>query len=170
MRGRSLVGPFVLILLGAAFLINNVRPDLNLFTFLANYWPFLLIGMGTLRLLEILAYAAAAKPLPRQGLSGGEIFLAVVIVIIGSGMFEVRRHLGVRFPFRRPTLEVFGESFDYPISQQKAIGEKSRILFDNVRGNVRVTGADAAEIRISGRKTVRAYNKADADKVNEQSP
>src|SRR5947207_12680068 len=115
MRGRSLVGPFVLILLGAAFLINNVRPDLNLFTFLAKYWPFLLIGMGTLRLLEILTYAAAAKPLPRQGLSGGEIFLAIVIVVIGSGMFEARRlHPGVRFPFRRPAMDVFGEAFDYP--------------------------------------------------------
>jgi hypothetical protein len=169
MRGRSLVGPVILIVLGALFLVNNVRPDLNLFTFLANYWPFLLIGMGALRLLEILAYAAANKPLPRQGLSGGEIFLAILIVIIGSGMFEARRHLG---PFRmgRHTLEVFGESFDYPISQQKAIGEKSRILFDNVRGNVRVTGADVAEIQVTGRKTVRAYNKADADKVNEQSP
>src|SRR5437870_24441 len=128
MRGRSLVGPIILILLGAAFLINNIRPDLNLFTFFANYWPFLLIAMGALRLLEILAYAAAAKPLPRQGLSGAEIFLAILIVIIGSGMYEGRRHFGagMRFPpFRRPALDVFGESFDYPISQQKAIGDKS---------------------------------------------
>src|SRR5207248_72533 len=119
MRGRSLVGPIILILLGAAFLINNIRPDLNLFTFFANYWPFLLIAMGALRLLEILAYAAAAKPLPRQGLSGGEIFLAILIVIIGSGMYEGRRHFGagMRFPpFRRPALDVFGESFDYPVS------------------------------------------------------
>src|SRR5206468_6120949 len=118
-------------------------------------------------------YAAAAKPLPRQGLSGAEIFLAILIVIIGSGMYEGRRHFGagMRFPpFRRPALDVFGESFDYPISQQKAIGEKSRILFDGVRGNIRVTGADAAEIRLTGRKTIRAYNKADADRVNEQSP
>src|SRR5947207_390172 len=168
MRGRSLVGPFVLILLGAAFLINNVRPDLNLFTFLANYWPFLLIGMGTLRLLEILIYAAAAKPLPRQGLSGGEIFLAIVIVIIGTGMFQARRYSDrfPRFPFRRPISEVFGETYDYPLSLQKPIGASSRILFDNVRGNGRVTGAAAAEIRISGRKTVRAYSKADADKVD----
>jgi Putative adhesin len=169
MKGRSIVGPLVLILLGAAFLINNVRPDLNLFTFLSNYWPFLLIGMGALRLLEVLVYAATAKPLATRGFSGGEIFLVILIVIIGTGMFEARKHLG---PIRlgRHTLEVFGESFDYTVSQQKAIGAKSRILFDNVQGNVRVTAADAAEIKITGRKTIRAYNKADADKVNEQCP
>ena len=169
MRGRSLVGPFVLIALGAAFLLNNVRPDLNLFSIIADYWPFLLIGIGVLRLLEVLAYAAASKPLTTRGLSGGEIFLVILVVIIGTGVYEARRHLG---PFRlgRHTIEMFGESFDYPVTQQKAIGEKSRILFDNVRGNVRVTAGDAAEIRISGRKTIRAYNQDDANKVDAQCP
>jgi hypothetical protein len=65
---------------------------------------------------------------------------------------------------------MFGESFDYPVSQRKPIGEKSRILFDNVRGNIRVTTGDAAEIKITGRKSIRAYNQADADKVDAQCP
>jgi hypothetical protein len=169
MRGRSIVGPFVLISIGAIFLLNNVRPELNLFSLFARYWPFLLIGLGVLRLLEVLAYAAGSKPLPVRGLSGGEIFLLVLVCIAGSVFFQVRRPWG---PFRvgRHTMEIFGESFDYPASQQKAIGEKSRILFDNVRGNVRVNGGDAAEINISGHKTIRAFNKFDADTVNEQSP
>lgn len=169
MRGRSVVGPIILIGMGAAFLVNNVRPELNLFAFVANYWPFLLIAMGTLRLLEILAYAASSRPLPSRGLSGGEIFLAILIVIIGTGMYEGRRHMGT-ISWGRKTLEMFGDSFDYPVSQQKAIGEKSRILFDNVRGNVRITGGDTAEIKISGRKTIRAFNRADADKFHEQCP
>jgi hypothetical protein len=64
---------------------------------------------------------------------------------------------------------MFGESFDYPISRQQAIGSKSRILFDNVKGNIRVNGGDVSEIKISGRQTIRAYNKADADKASTQS-
>src|SRR5712664_1901390 len=168
MRGRSIVGPFILILLGAAFLFNNVRPDLNLFSFFANYWPFLLIALGALRLLEVLAYAAMSKPLPQQG-HGGEILLIILLVIAGTAMFEGRRHFG-RFRFAPRALDMFGESFDYPVSQDKAIGAGSRILFDNLRGNIRVSGGDAAEIKISGRKTIRAYNKADADKASEQSP
>ena len=169
MKGRSIVGPFVLIALGALFLLNNIRPELNLFSLFAKYWPFLLIGLGVLRLLEVLAYAAGSKPLPMRGLSGGEIFLLVLVCIVGSMFFQVHRPWG---PFRvgRHTMDIFGEAFDYPTSQHKGIGEKSRILFDNVRGNIRVNGGDAAEISITGHKTIRAYNKGDADKVNEQSP
>jgi hypothetical protein len=91
------------------------------------------------------------------------------VCIVGSMIFQVHRPWG---PFRvgRHTMDIFGESFDYPASQHKAIGDKSRVLFDNVRGNIRVNGGDAAEINITGHKTIRAYNKADADKVNEQSP
>jgi hypothetical protein len=169
MKGRSIVGPFVLILLGAIFLLNNIRPEFNLFSLFATYWPFLLIGLGVLRLVEVLGYAAAAKPLPTRGLAGGEIFLIVLVCIVGSIVFQIRRPWG---PFRvgRRTMDIFGESFDYPASQQKAISDKSRILFDNVRGNIRVNGGDAAEINITGHKSIRAYNKADADTVNEQSP
>lgn len=169
MRGRSIVGPFVLIALGGIFLLNNIRPELNLFSLFSRYWPFLLIGLGILRLLEVLAYAAGSKPLPTRGFSGGEVFLLVLLCIVGSAVFQFRRpwgpfHIGPR------TMEIFGESFDYPVSQQKEIGENSRILFDNVRGNVRVNGGDGAEIKITGHKTIRAYNKADADAVNEQCP
>jgi len=169
MRGRSIVAPFVLISIGAIFLLNNIRPELNLFSLFAKYWPFLLIGLGILRLLEVLAYAAGSKPLPMRGLSAGEIFLLILVCIVGSIIFQFHRPWG---PFRvgRRTMDIFGESFDYPASQQKAIGDKSRILFDNVRGNVRVNGGDAAEINITGHKTIRAYNKADADTVNQQSP
>ena len=169
MRRHSVVGPLVLILLGAIFLINNVRPNLNLFTLVATYWPFLLIGMGVLRLMEVLAYAASSKPLPVKGMSGGEIFLIILIVIVGTGVFEVKRHINIPFPIWRHTIEAFGESFDYPVTQQKAIGDKSRILFDNLKGNIRVNGGDVPEIKITGRRTIRAYNKADADHANEQS-
>lgn len=168
MRRHSLVGPFMLILVGAIFLINNIQPDLNLFSLFADYWPFLLIGLGVLRLLEVLVFAAQSKPLPApQG--GGEILLIVLLCLAGTVFFQVRRHVP-NIRIGRRTMEIFGQSFDYPVSRQKAIGEKSRILFDNVRGNVRVAGGDAAEIRISGRKTIRAYNKTDADTANQQCP
>jgi hypothetical protein len=163
-----MVGPFVLILIGAVFLFNNVRPDLNLFSFFAEYWPFLLIGFGVLRLLEVVAFAAQSKPLPVSR-GGGDIALVILLCILGTILFQVHRHAPALRIGRR-TMELFGESFDYPVSQQKAIGEKSRILFDNVRGNVRVSGADVNEIRISGRKTIHAYNKADADKASDQCP
>jgi hypothetical protein len=66
MRRRSVVGPVLLILLGAAFLINtSSRTEPVLVG--CVYWPFLLIAMGVLRLMEVLAYAASSKPLPAKG-------------------------------------------------------------------------------------------------------
>src|SRR5580698_3942289 len=112
MRKRSIVGPLVLIVLGAAFLISNLRPELNLFAVAATYWPFLLIGLGTLRLIEVLLYAAQSKPLPAGGMGGGEILLIILLCIVGTGVFEVRRHTGL-FRIGRHTMEIFGESFDY---------------------------------------------------------
>src|SRR5438552_3831799 len=148
MRGRSVVGPLILILLGAVFLMNNVRPDWNLVRFIAEYWPFLLIALGVLRLIEVLGYAAASRPLPQQGISGGEIFLIVIVVIVGTLMYEAHRHITVPFHIGRRTLEVFGESFDYSVAQDKPVGPKSRILFDNMKGNIHIRGGDASEIRI----------------------
>jgi len=168
-RRHSLVGPVILILIGVAFLLNNIRPDWNLFSFVADYWPFLLIAIGTLRLLEVLAFAATSRPIVSRGLSGGEVFLVILVTVIGVGMHQARTRFGPFGPSRR-IVELFGESYDYPVSKQLAINSKSRILFDNVRGNVRVTPSDAPEIRISGHKTIRALNRGDADRANDQTP
>src|ERR1035438_1479875 len=54
MRRRSVTGPILLILLGAGFLIYNLRPDIELFDLLSQYWPFMLIAWGSLRLVEVL--------------------------------------------------------------------------------------------------------------------
>ena len=53
MKRGSIVGPLVLIAIGLVFLLKNIRPDLPLFDMFMDYWPFLLIGWGSLRLVEI---------------------------------------------------------------------------------------------------------------------
>ena len=87
MRRGSIVGPVLLIGLGVLFLANNLRPDLNFFELVAQYWPFLLIAWGVLRLIEIAFLAIAKKTVPDRGLGGGEWVLVVFICLIGSGMF-----------------------------------------------------------------------------------
>lgn len=172
MRRSSLIGPVLLIVLGVIFLINNLKPEISLLRALGDYWPYLLIAWGGLRLLEILYWHFAAKPLPWSGISGGEWFVIVLIALIGGGL-----HVGHRYrdswPAARITMhgiEIFGESYDFPLSATHKAGNSPRILIENLRGGARVTASDTEEVTVTGRTTVRALDQASANKVRQQCP
>jgi hypothetical protein len=173
MRRGSLIGPLLIILIGVWFLLSALRPDLPLLDIAATYWPFLLIAWGVLRLLEILVWAARSKPVPSSGVGGGEWTLVVFICLAGSLLFAVNHYrpwsrLGV-IASRR--VDVFGHAYDYPIAQQtRPAGKTPRIVVENLRGNVRLVGADVQEVKVSGRKTVRALEQSDADTADKQCP
>lgn len=166
MRRRSIVGPLILVAIGGLFLWNNLRPDVPVFDLVARYWPFLLIAWGSLRLAEILYAAVRSQPLPR-GLSGGEVVLIVFLCIVGTGMFQAHRH-GWRFGPRG--LDVFGEQYDYTVSGQKPAPAVKHVAFENLRGNLRITGGDAQEIRVTGRKMIRAFRRYEADEADRNTP
>ena len=83
MRNRSFAAPLLLVIIGGVFLWRNLHPETPVFDLLAQYWPFLLIAWGLIRLLEVLL-----SPQQRHfGLTGGEVVLIVFICLIGLGMF-----------------------------------------------------------------------------------
>lgn len=166
MRRRSVTGPILLIMLGAGFLIYNLRPDIQLFDVLSQYWPFLLIAWGALRLVEVFVDYFRGSLANAAGFTGGEVVLIVFICFIGWGAFEAHSH-GVRF---RPAWEAFGEHYDYNIGEQKPAGGVTRVVFENTRGNLKVIGADTAEVKVTGRKTVQAMNQTEADRGNDGTP
>jgi hypothetical protein len=174
MRRGSIVGPVILIVIGAVFLLNNIRPDLSVLDMLASYWPFLLIIWGVLRLIEILiSMSGGTRVLPERGISGGEWVFIVFLCIVGSGAFFVHRNMGHWPPnsIRAKIIGDFGDAYDYPIEEKKvATGKTPRVLIENLRGNARVIGTDALEVKVTGRKTVRALQQSDADETNRQSP
>lgn len=165
---RSFVAPVLLILIGVIFLLNNLRPDLSLVTMLSLYWPFLLILWGALRLVEILFLAASSKPLPSRGVGGGEWVLIIFLCVIGSGaFFASRSHYWGPFNLRSRMVREFGDPFDYAIEERKIpAAAAQKIVIENFRGNARIVGTDAAEVKVSGRKTVRALQRSEADQVN----
>ncbi len=165
MRRRSLTGPILLILVGGGFLIYNLRPEIPLFELLAQYWPFLLILWGLLRLLEVLVDYSRGT-LQRTGFGGGEVVMIVFLCLIGWGAFEANRN-GVHF---RPAWQAFGEHYDYDVNDEKPAAGATRVIFENNRGNLRINGADTAEIKVTGRKTVQALNQVDADRANSSTP
>lgn len=173
MRRGSVIGALLLILIGVWFLIGSLRPDLPLLDVAARYWPLLLIGWGLLRLVELLVWAVRSRPLPQAGLSGGEWTMIVLICLIGSGLYVANRHrpwhrMGVVASKR---VEMFGHTYDFAVAeQQQAAGKGSRVLLENLRGNVRISGADIMQVKVSGRKTVRALEAVDAERADQQSP
>ena len=163
MRRRSFTGPLLLLLIGCLFLWRNLHPEAPVFDLVAQYWPFLLIAWGGIRLLEVVLSPARRTP----SITGGEVVLVVFICIIGSGMWEGRQH---GFRFNTGGLDVFGETYDYPVSANTPAAGMKRITFENARGNIKVIGADTQEVSVTGHKTIRAWNHDDAEKTNGNTP
>jgi hypothetical protein len=174
MRRGSLVGPLILILIGGLFLANNVRPDISVIEIISRFWPFVLIGWGVLRLVEILFLAMRGRPLPSSGVSGGEWTLIVFLTLIGSGVSMANRHIGWWSPMhiRVKGVEVFGDAFDFPIEEKTipASSKTPRVIIENWRGATRISGTDISEVKVSGRKTVRAMNSNEADRASREAP
>jgi DUF4097 and DUF4098 domain-containing protein YvlB len=172
MRRHSLVGPFVLILIGLLFLFRNLHPEWVSFALIAKYWPFLLVAWGLLRLIEVLIWHFSPKPQTSGGVTGGEWVLIVFVCVIGSLAFLVHE----RSPFWAPfvsigrSAELFGEAFDYPIAEQRRPASATLIVVENLRGNTRIVGTDTQEIKVTGRKTIRAYGQSQADEANRRTP
>ncbi len=172
MRRASVVGPIILIGIGVLFLARNLFPDLPVVEFLSSYWPFILVAWGVLRLSEILFWAMNHKPLPVNGVSGGEWVVVIFLCLIGSGAYAARHSSW--FPngqMRIGGLEMFGEAFDYPLTaQQKPVGKTARVVIESFRGSARITGVDGSEVKVSGRKTIRALQQQDANSADQASP
>jgi DUF4097 and DUF4098 domain-containing protein YvlB len=164
MRRRSFTGPLLLLIVGGAFLWRNLHPETPIFDILALYWPYLLIGWGVLRLIEAVVWNRQGY---RSGLTGGEVFLIVLICIVGSGVWQARQH-GVHFVTNG--LDFWGQSYDYPISVRASGAGIKRVVFDNPRGNIKVTGGDSQDVEVTGRKMIRAYSREDADRANGATP
>jgi len=171
MRRGSIIGPLILILIGAIFLLRNFIPDFRVMDILGLYWPWLLIGWGTLRTIEVLNWHHKGQLTPRGGIHGGEWALVVFICLLGSGMYAARNaNLFRAGGINLPNWDILGERFDYPISgTQTAVGKSPRIVIDNARGDARIIGAETEEIRVNGTKTIRALTRDDANREDKST-
>jgi DUF4097 and DUF4098 domain-containing protein YvlB len=171
MRRASYVAPLLLIAVGVLFLARNLYPDLPLLDYTAKYWPVVLIAWGALRVLEILVWAATSKPLPRSGVSGGEWVLIVFLCLIGMSLHTMR---GVTnwwsevFPFGG--IEMLGERYDYPLGGERAASAAPHVVIEEFRGDAHISGGDGSAVKVTGHKTVRSLDQAQADRVSEETP
>ena len=93
MRRASVIGPLILICLGVLFLVNNFWPSISIWELIAQFWPYILIVWGALRLVEIAIWRFQGKPIPMRGMSGGEWVLIVFFSFFAASATEVRKSL-----------------------------------------------------------------------------
>lgn len=154
----SIFFPVLAIAVGGLILARHVLPALSLGVWIANYWPVLLILWGLIRLLEHFARPART----RAGLSGGEIFLVIVIVVCGlafSGAYHFRHsrmatYWGVNIDNWNPFLD----SYDFSASTRAALppGAAGEVLVRGYRGDVTVVAGAAGEVAAAVSDQVRA--------------
>ena len=176
MRRTSLVAPLLLIVLGALLLARTLYPELQLMDYVSRFWPLALIIWGGLRIIELVTWAAASKPLPARGISGAEWVLIVFLCLFGLSLHTARGfsnwwpdHVQIE------GLDLFGgERYEYPLNAEKASSRAPHVLIEDFRGDAKINGVDSAAgadmVRVSGHKTIRGVNQQQADRRNETSP
>ncbi|MFN8812580.1 MAG: DUF4097 family beta strand repeat-containing protein [Acidobacteriota bacterium] len=167
---HSLIWPLVLIGLGGVMLAHNLRVDFSFWRLLGDYWPYVLILWGLVRLVEIGILAAQGKALPRRGISGGEWAVVILISILASSIWfasETRERLRAG-RINLGNLAIFQETFEYPLSGKIASPVAPRILVENRRGNVRLVGGEQNEVVVTGHHSIMGENRAVADRVGEK--
>lgn len=164
---RSVGGPLILIAIGLLFLLNNLNPGFSIGAFLSQYWPFLLIGAGVVGLVEVLANAGRGYDPTRHHLRVGWLFWPLLLF----GFFVWRGPAHMRFPnFGHGGVGIFGAEYEFDVNDTAATAGVSRIVLDSALGSLSVKGDGDGDVKITGRRTIHAFNKSDADRANEQSP
>jgi DUF4097 and DUF4098 domain-containing protein YvlB len=168
MKSRSITGPVLLVVVGLLFLVNNLRPDVPMWSLVWDYWPVLLMILGVIGLVEALFNASRGVPNPPRPLSGGGVIWIVALIAFCSWASSTGHlHLG---PFANGGIHLLGAEYDYDVSETGTSTGVTRVVLDNLHGTLSVKGEDGGDVKVSGRKSIRAFSKTDADRADRQSP
>ncbi len=170
---RSISGPIVLIAIGIVFLLGTMG-YLNwhsLGHWFAHYWPVILILSGVIKLIE---YQAAQRQGYRAaGLSGGGIFLIIMVIVFGLVATQMSRfdwnELKDNLNIDDNDFALFGEKYTYEDQLEQAFPAGASLHVVDNRGAVTVNDSNDNQIHVSVHKRVNASSQSDADKYNSQS-
>jgi DUF4097 and DUF4098 domain-containing protein YvlB len=105
-------------------------------------------------------------PPPRPFYGAGIFWILVLGLVIATASRNHNLRIG---RFDSPGVSFFGSDFDYDINAAESPRGVTRVVLDNLHGNLSLKGEDQGDIKVTGRKTVRAFNRNDADRANQQT-
>jgi DUF4097 and DUF4098 domain-containing protein YvlB len=157
-----------LVALGGVLLAYNFGYPIHIWTYVARYWPALLIGWGLLKFVDFFRFRHAGDNRPL--FSGGEVALLILLILAGSAMTtaaNVSPGIGNIFDFNFDW--DFGGNtytFDQHLEQQDVM-PGSAIQIVNAYGDVEVRPAETDRILVDVKKTIRANDGDEASKVEQ---
>lgn len=165
-RRSSIFTGLVLILFGFLFLLHNYRGGFSVGRLLLHWWPLLLILWGVAKLYERVA-AQRSGVKPAAPIRAGEVFLILALLclvgLVALADFVKERAPGLGIEVEEP---VFGDSHTFDIDvASKTVPANAHILIHIGRGDIRVRAGDTPEVRVSGKRTVRAWTESEAQRI-----
>ena len=159
-RGSSFFPGLLLVFVGFLLLLHNYR-GLEIGDVLGHWWPLILIAWGAIKLYERMSASRSGEP-GTATITGGEVLLVLgllsligIVVAVEFGKKELPNHVGD-----------FGNHFEFDLEvSPKTVLPDARITIRNGHGDISVRSSDEPQIRVGGKKTVKAWNEDDAKKA-----
>jgi DUF4097 and DUF4098 domain-containing protein YvlB len=165
-RRRSIFTGLLLVAVGVLFLMRNFGWHYGLLSVLWRWWPVLLILWGVSKLYDNWVAQHTGQAPPRT-VTGGEIFLVFLVVMLlsGGGFYDwVRTHpddISWGDSDTPPWVHTYSYNEEVPA---KAVPANTRITVQTDYGDVTVHPQDAAEIRASVKKEIGGWDQSEAEK------
>jgi DUF4097 and DUF4098 domain-containing protein YvlB len=160
---KSLFPGLALLFVGLLLLVHNYR-GVDIPHLLGHWWPLLFIFWGAIKLYERTVATRSGQAIASP-ISAGEVFLVLgLLCLLGivAGVDVIKN----RFPVGSVDWPTRGDRFDFDLNvQPKPVPADSRITIRNARGDISVRPADESQIRVDGKKNIRAWNETDAEHI-----
>jgi DUF4097 and DUF4098 domain-containing protein YvlB len=166
-RSSGIFSGLVMIVFGLLFLLHNYR-GFEFHDVFRHWWPLIIIFWGVLKLYERTSGGPLEPGASR--ITAGEIFLILGLLALVGGVIAVDA-AREKFPGTHIDFGDFGRnSYDYDLEvASKSVPANARINVRGTRGDITVRASDDAEIRVTGKKNVHAWNEGDAQKLAERA-
>lgn len=157
---RGLFSGVVLISVGLLLLLSTYG-HVQLGEFFIRWWPLLIIFWGFSKLLE-RTVGRRDGTAGQSRFTGGEFFLVIgMLALIG---FVVA--VGSKHQIPGSIMEFTGNDYSFDLDVPvKEVPAGARLFLRDPRGDLTIHGSNDNRIRIGGKRTAKAWNESDADRM-----
>jgi hypothetical protein len=166
----SIFWGLVFVVFGVLVLARNIGYPIPLWTIFSRYWPVLLIVWGLFKLVDSFGAGANEK---RPLFSGGDVAAIILVIVFGSLITlaaNMHPDFGKLFNIRDMDVwDLTGNNFTFTEQQVAETGPNPIIEVAENFGDVEVMPGDGNRITVDVKKTIRAVNQSEADRLSASS-